>query len=115
MFRRAASQAEVARGDIRLIFRSQDRLLRYLKAILIGLPLWFGVGIIVTLSPEIARSLGVRGEVNAAQAVMMSYAGIALGDLAFRSRTERCRFLLQLANLETSMQIAMESELLLSQ
>jgi MFS transporter, putative metabolite:H+ symporter len=91
MFKRTVLQTGLARGDFLMILRSKERLVRYTKAIMIGVPLWFGVGILVTLSPEIARSLNVTGEVNAAQAVMLSYSGIALGDLASGLLSQRLR------------------------
>ncbi|MEN9836190.1 MAG: hypothetical protein RL011_2383 [Pseudomonadota bacterium] len=71
----------VPKGDLRLIFKSRERLERYLRCIAVGIPTWFCIGIIVTFSPEICRALGATEPVSAGTAVMCSYAGIVVGDL----------------------------------
>jgi len=53
-----------------------------LRCIVIGIPLWFVVGILITLSPEFGNVLGVKGSVNAGAAVAYCYAGLVLGDIA---------------------------------
>jgi MFS family permease len=53
---------------------------KYLRCICIGLPSWFVVGILVTLSPEFARALHIQGEIKAGHAVMFAYLGLAIGD-----------------------------------
>ena len=61
------------------MFQSPTRFLRYLACILVGLPTWFVVGILITLSPELSREMGVVG-VTAGGAIMATYGGIAVGD-----------------------------------
>jgi len=51
-----------------------------MNSILIGLPIWFAVGILITFSPEFAKALGVSGPVNAGEAVMFCYIGLVFGD-----------------------------------
>jgi MFS family permease len=58
------------------------RFLKYLRCILIGVPVWFIVGILFTFSPEISKELGVTGPVTAGKAVMYGYFGLSMGDLA---------------------------------
>lgn len=70
----------IKRGDIAMLFNSTQRFWRYAKCILIGVPLWFVIGILVTFSPEIAKELGVAEPVSAARAIMVSYAALAVGD-----------------------------------
>jgi len=76
-----AKQAE-GRGDFLGLFRSRANLLKYLRCILIGVPLWYVVGILVTLSPEFGKLLGVEGAISAGAAVAWCYGGMALGDIA---------------------------------
>jgi MFS family permease len=45
------------------------------------LPLWFGAGILITLSPEFGRELHVEGAVNAGVAVACCYGGTVVGDI----------------------------------
>ena len=69
------------RGDFLSLFTSRDRLGRYARCILIGLPTWFVVAILVNLAPEFAPRLGVTGVVKAGTAVAFCYSGITLGSL----------------------------------
>lgn len=70
------------RGDFFALFRSRRNVLRYIRCILIGVPLWFVVGILVTLSPEFGKQLGVSGDISAGLAIAWCYGGMALGDVA---------------------------------
>jgi putative MFS transporter len=74
-------RADVSRGNILMLFRSKAIFLRYLACLLVGLPIWYVIGILVTFSPEFGRALGVRGELVAGTAVLLSYAGGAIGDV----------------------------------
>lgn len=81
MFARA--HATSARpGDLRRLVDSRDRAGRYLRTILIGVPIWFTVGVLITFAPEFATLLGVTGEVVAGTTILVFYAGGSLGDLA---------------------------------
>lgn len=77
MFRTTA-KAGVRSGDFRLLFGTRERTLRYVRCVLIGLPIWYVVGVLITFSPEISRELGVVGAVSAGTAVMANYAAAAL-------------------------------------
>jgi len=81
MFRQM-SDATVARGNFLSLFTDRGRLGRYIHSILIGVPTWFVVGVLITFSPEFARSLGVSGPVAAGNSVMFCYLGLVFGDLA---------------------------------
>ena len=85
--------ATVSKGNFLALFTDRGRFTRYLHSILIGIPSWFVVGVLITFSPEFAKSLGVVGAVSAGNAVMYCYIGLVAGDLAsgllsqlFRSR-----------------------------
>jgi MFS family permease len=56
--------------------------MKYLRCILIGLPLWCIVGILVTFSPEISKALNIQGEVKVAQGITFCYFGITFGGFA---------------------------------
>jgi MFS transporter, putative metabolite:H+ symporter len=83
LFKRLKTQAEtIKRGDFLSLFTNRDRFRRYLCCILVGLPLWYVVGILLSFAPELARLLGVTSEVTAGRAVMFCYLGFAAGDFA---------------------------------
>jgi MFS family permease len=81
MFRQMES-AVVSKGNFLSLFTDRSRFSRYLHSILIGIPTWFVVGVLITFSPEFAKSLGVEGTVSAGNAVMFCYLGLVFGDLA---------------------------------
>ncbi|MFN3479623.1 MAG: MFS transporter [Thermodesulfovibrionales bacterium] len=70
----------ISRGNFLMLFNSRDRSLKYINSILIGLPIWFCVGILITFSPEFARAMNVSGPINAGEAVMFCYVGLVFGD-----------------------------------
>lgn len=73
--------SNVERGNFWLLFKSWNRFQRYITCILIGVPIWYVIGVLITFSPEISKELGVDGAISAGKAVMFSYMGISLGDL----------------------------------
>ena len=75
-----SQQQAVRRGSLGLLFASASRRNRFVKLLLIGLPVWFVAGILIAFAPELATSLGTNG-VTAARAVLYSYVGVAIGDL----------------------------------
>lgn len=77
----SVKKSNVKRGDFLGLFRSADRVRRYLAVILVGVPIWYAVGILVTFSPELGAAMGMPIKPEAAQAVKWSYIGLAAGDL----------------------------------
>src|SRR5687768_1888511 len=73
--------ADVQRGNILMLFNNSERFFRYLKCILIGLPIWFVVGVLITFSPELGRPMGLDGPVNAGIAVILSFACQPFGNI----------------------------------
>jgi MFS family permease len=76
-----AKSADVQRGNILMLFNNSERFFRYLKCIIVGLPIWFVVGILITFSPELANALGIEGTVQAGIAVILSFAAQAFGNV----------------------------------
>lgn len=72
----------VSRGNFFMLFSNAQCLKKFAGCILIGLPIWYVIGILVTFSPEFAKALGVEGEVVAGDAVMYSYLALAVGDFS---------------------------------
>ncbi len=81
MFRAMEERRGLSRGNMLALFTDRRRFLRYLNSILIGVPIWFVVGILITFSPEFARVLGTSAPVSAGNAVMYCYLGLVFGDL----------------------------------
>ena len=86
-------QQTVERGNFISLFTNGNRFKRFMNCILIGLPIWFTIGILITFSPEFAIAIGLTEPIVAGDAVMFSYLGLAAGDMSsgvlsqwFRSR-----------------------------
>jgi MFS family permease len=74
-------QRAITRGSVLMLISSRSRLTRYFECILVGLPIWFVVGILITFSPELGKAMGLSEPVVAGKAVMLSFSGQALGDI----------------------------------
>ena len=72
----------VSRGNFLYLFSSRKQFVKYLRCILIGLPVWFVAGILMTFSPEFGRELDLNGPIVAGKAVMWEYIGLSIGDLS---------------------------------
>ena len=68
------------RGDLRLVLASPPKLLRYLSCILVGVPIWYLIGVLVAFAPELGKAMGMAGIPDPAMAVFWCYAGLAAGD-----------------------------------
>lgn len=83
MFKRV-QQSEEKKGDFISLFTNKHRFFKYIQCILIGIPLWFLVGVLITFSPEFAKALGVQGfeTIAAGKAIAWCYGGLVFGDIA---------------------------------
>jgi MFS family permease len=82
IFRALAEKEHIARGNFFMLFTSWDRFSRYVNCILVGVPIWYSLGIVVTFSPELAPALGITEKVAAVTSVFWFYSGITLGSVA---------------------------------
>jgi putative MFS transporter len=74
-------QSNASKGNFFMLFTSSARLKKYLYCILIGAPLWYVVGVLVTLSPEFGKALGAKEPLNAGDGILYTYIGISVGDI----------------------------------
>ncbi len=76
----AIKDKKLARGRLGMLFKDRVNAVKYICGILIGVPIWFTIGVLVTYSPEFGRALGMPVLPNPAFALMYLYLGCALGD-----------------------------------
>jgi MFS family permease len=79
---KAIENSGVSRGNFLKLFTSRERFFKYINCILIGLPIWFVVGVLITFSPEFGRVLQVKGTISAGNSIMFTYIGLIFGDFA---------------------------------
>ncbi len=75
-----SNSANKKRGSLLLLFSSPKRVLKYLACILMGIPIWYSVGLLITLSPEIAKMHGITG-LKLSTCFILFQVGITSGDL----------------------------------
>lgn len=80
LFQEAKAQGH-RRGNFFALFANGDRAKRYVSIILVGVPIWYGVSVLMAASPEIGRAMGLATPPTAGRSIMFGYAGLAVGDL----------------------------------
>ncbi len=82
MFTNVKEQDGIERGNFFMLFATKARFMKYLKCILIGLPIWYTIGLLVNNSQEIfAVTLKIQGTIKNGEAVKWCYIGLSFGDL----------------------------------
>ncbi len=100
----------VEKGNFLSIFQSKKRFTKFITIILVALPVWYVMAILITLCPELMKSLGMETPPqNARLAMTLAYAGITVGDVAsgllsqkFKSRKKSLILFLVLTVVFTS-------------
>jgi len=80
MFRRVRS-AHVSRGNFGQLVTQRQTALKYLRIILLAVPIWFSIGILLTFSPELAQALGLAQAPRLPHTILWFYVGFTAGDL----------------------------------
>lgn len=73
--------ANIQKGNFLMFFTNKQRFSKYIKAILIGLPTWFVIGVLVNYSNKFASASYGVNLIDSGRSVMFAYVGIATGDL----------------------------------
>jgi MFS family permease len=73
-------KSPVPLGNFGMFFTNRDRFFRYLRGILIGLPVWYTIGVMVSFSDEFAQRFGIS-EFNQPKALMLQYVALVFGDV----------------------------------
>ena len=71
----------VQRGNYLQFFNNKERFFRYMKGMLIGMPVWYCIGILAFFADEFAKKMGVSG-VTPGNAILYQYIGLAFGDVS---------------------------------
>lgn len=77
----STKNANVQLGNFFMFLNNRERFLRYLRAILIGLPVWYVIGILISFSNEFAKHFGIAG-FDQPRALMLQYVALAFGDMS---------------------------------
>lgn len=71
----------VERGNFLRLFTQSHTRAKYIRVILLGIPVWYAVGILLTFCPELGAALGLSPAPETGPAFLIFYIGITLGDV----------------------------------
>lgn len=84
-------QREVARGRLLLLLSNRERFLRYFGLILVGIPIWFAIGVLVSFSPEFGKHFGYVQPITVGKAIFYTYIGVVFGDFVSGVLSQRLK------------------------
>ncbi len=73
-------KTNVQRGNYLQFFTNKQRFYRYAKGILIGMPVWYCIGILIFFADEFANRMGIKG-ITPGNAILYQYIGLGFGDV----------------------------------
>lgn len=76
----AVKESKIPVGNFFMFFTSKERFTRYFRSILIGLPVWYIIGVLITFSNNFAEEFGISG-FDQPTALMLQYVALAFGDM----------------------------------
>jgi len=76
----AAKHTHVQMGNFWMILNNRERFWRYFRCILIGLPVWYVIGVMISFSDEFARQFGIAN-FDQPKSLMLQYVALAFGDM----------------------------------
>lgn len=74
-------KSPVQLGNFLKFFTSKERFYRYMRGILIGLPVWYIIGMLVSFADQFGNKMGVAN-IKPGDALMYQYIGLGLGDIS---------------------------------
>jgi MFS family permease len=80
IFQHVVHDRKVKRGNVWMIISRWSLCKAYLRCVLIGVPVWYILGVIITLSPEFAKEHGITTPIVAGKSITLSFAGALAGE-----------------------------------
>lgn len=71
----------VQKGNFLMLFQNKSIFWKYLACIMIGLPVWFVIGILIKFSGKYAAFLNITEPISVGDSIMYAYIGLSVGDL----------------------------------
>ena len=69
------------RGHFLSLFKSRQKITKYMSSIFVGIPVWFTIGILVTFSKEFGEALNITAPIDPGKSIMIHYFGAAIGSI----------------------------------
>jgi MFS transporter, putative metabolite:H+ symporter len=71
-----------SRGDLSLIFNNKSHLKKYISICIMGFPVWFANGVVMTFTPEIGKAWGMDPLPTVSAVFTYFFIGFTFGDLS---------------------------------
>ncbi len=71
---------KIQHGDFRMFFNNRARFKKYMLGIMIGLPIWYILGILVQLSDKFGKQFGLKDDVSPGKVMVYMYCAISVAD-----------------------------------
>tara|TARA_B100001063_G_scaffold242489_1_gene271230 strand:- start:701 stop:1993 length:1293 start_codon:yes stop_codon:yes gene_type:complete len=71
----------IQKGNLKILFYNKKNFIKYVHCIVIGIPIWYVVGLLVMNSKDNFAPLMGINDIENGQAVMYTYIGLSVGDL----------------------------------
>jgi MFS family permease len=81
-------EKSIRKGDISLLFNNRTRLIKYISSIVIGMPIWFITGVVITFSPEFGKVMGIDQPIDAGRAILFVFSGQVFGNIVSGSLSQ---------------------------
>lgn len=81
MFKTSIQNNSIQHGNFFMLFKSNERFKRFLKSVLIGVPIWYCLGMLISFMPDLSAQTG-NTAANLGTCFILFQVGIASGDLS---------------------------------
>jgi MFS transporter, putative metabolite:H+ symporter len=71
---------KIQHGNFFMFFTNYDRFKRYMFGIMIGLPIWYVMGILVQLSDKFGKEFGIKEKIMPGKVMVYMYIAISIAD-----------------------------------
>ena len=79
IFHRVKTDERITRGNFFALFSTRARALKYISIVLVGVPIWYAIGIPISFANDIGGAMGMNPVPAPATAVLSAYSGLAIG------------------------------------
>jgi MFS family permease len=81
LFKESIKRKDIQHGNFFMLFKPKERLNRFIKSVLIGVPIWYCVGMLISFMPDLALQTG-NIPVKLGTCFILFQVGITTGDLS---------------------------------
>ncbi len=71
---------KIPHGNFFMFFNNYDRFKRYMLGIMLGLPIWYILGILVQLSDKFGKQFGIKEDIAPGKVMVFMYVAISIAD-----------------------------------